>query len=94
MARDSYPLIAYRNDALGKGNIQKLIVSDTTNYSHFLEVIDYPLNKENLNKRMIWIPDSGKKDTKEERVIARLKNSGDWGLIGKVLVKEKNLNKK
>lgn len=88
MAKDSFPLIAYRNDALGKGNIQELIVYENdARYSFFMKVVDYPVEKgKPFNKRWIWTPDSKRQ---EERLLTK---SGDYCIIGNVLIEEKHLS--
>ena len=84
MAKNSYDIIVYKNDFFGKGTIKKAIVYEVNSrYPFFMKVIDYPLNKRNLNKRMIWTP------TEKKAEISQLEKSGDWCIIGNVLVNEK-----
>ncbi len=86
MAKDSYPLIAYRNDALRKGAIEELVVFDASKYAYFFEVVDHPVEKgKSLNKRLIWTPFNKKSNVKN------LTRSGDYSVIGKVSINNKLL---
>ena len=84
MAKDLFNIIEYRNDAFGKGTIKKAVVYEVDRkYPFFLKVADYPINKNNLNKRMIWAP------TAKETYKSQLGKSGDWCIIGEILINTK-----
>lgn len=76
MKTKAYKIIAYKNDLIDKDKIQKAVIYGFDKaYPFFLEVVDYPLDKENLHKRMIWI------GGQEKANIEEISKSGDWCYI-------------
>ena len=82
-------VIEYRNDFFGLGTIKQAFAYGLNKkYPNFLKVVDYPIDKKNLNKRMIYDLNE-KKDSRNE-----LDKSGDWYVIKKIPMIEKRFLKR
>ena len=80
----AYLVIAYVSGIFGEKSTKKAIVYDTLKkYKDFFKVVDYPVNKKNLNKRMLWIGGSRKENIED------LSKSGDWCFTKPILVNPK-----
>jgi len=70
--------ITYRNDFFGEGTIKEVVVVGVDErYPFFGKVVNYPVNRENLDKHWVWFSKFQGKEKKEN-----IKKSGDWYVNG------------
>lgn len=70
--------ITYRNDFFGEGTIKEVVVVGVDErYPSFAKVVDYPLNRKDLNKRWVWFSKYTGKEKGEH-----IKKSGDYHVNG------------
>ena len=80
-------VIEYRNDFPEQSKTKKVFVYGfDKKYPNFFKVVDYPIEKENLNAR--WIYNLG--DKKGSR--RKLKKSGEWHIVKRnILLRERRM---